>query len=210
MRKWILFLALFAIPTLAEAQKTCTKITNTSQNCAVTITITPGPVDADHKAATSFIIRRNESDGQMNVISTITATTMQNTFTDAGNVKHCYDAQGINADGGGFLSPQACWATPAIVQTPQPPNAPGAPTLSNVTRNSMQVSWKDNSDDEKGFAVTRIRDSNLEKIVLGAPNAPSIVDTGLQANTIYRYQVAAFNDAGFSVPSKSVLARTLR
>lgn len=205
MKTFILGVFLFALlGSSADAQMTCKSVSPTSQNCLVTATWPPGT-----PGASGFIIRRSDGAGVKTNIGTVVApvNTLQNTFTDAGNVKHCWDVIATNSAGQSAPSPEACWTTPAMQGVPA---TPGAPSLSSITRNSMVVSWKNNSTNAKGSVVIRKYSGVAQKLLLAAPSMTSLTDTGLSANTTYRYQVAAFNDNGFSTPSAEATGSTQR
>lgn len=208
----IIVFVLFALASTAEAQRTCTKVTATSQNCVVTVTGVFNPPDAAHVAATGLIIRRSDAGGLMKQIGAVGSptTAFVNTFTDAGNVEHCWDLIGTNGNDGSIPSPPTCWTTPLIPSLL--PMTPGAPILSSIARNSVVVSWIDNSDNEKGFAVIRRQGAGgaAQKVMLAQPDAPTILDAGLKPRTTYRYQVAAFNENGFSDLSGEVVGITKR
>lgn len=198
----------------AQAQLTCSPVTTSSQNCLVTVTWTASLVDATHLAPTGYIIRRSDAGGSKNQIGTTVApvVSFQNTFTDTGGVAHCWDAIATLVTGTTTIqsapSQQACWTSPVIAN--MPPNAPGTPTLSSIKKDSITISWADNSVNEDGFAVIRKHSYDVEKVLLAQPNQKSVTDTGLATYTSYRYQVASFNKDGFSKPSAEVSGKTLR
>lgn len=116
-------LGLLLLPELAEAQKTCTRVSATSQNCTATVDWTASVVDATHDAPATYSIRRADGTGAKTQIGTTTATvlTFQNVFTDAGNVAHCWDVIAVNAAGSSAPSVQVCWTTgpiPALSANP--------------------------------------------------------------------------------------------
>jgi len=111
------------LPALAEAQKTCARVSATSQNCTATIEWTASVVDATHDAPVTYSIRRADGAGAKAQIGTVTAPviTFQNVFNDAGNTSHCWDVFGTNTGGDSGFAPQQCWTTPAIVKMPSNP-----------------------------------------------------------------------------------------
>lgn len=117
----LLFLLLVPIaycllPSTADAQKTCTRVTPTSQNCTATLDWTASVVDATHDAPVSYSIRRADGAGAKAQIGTVNVpiVTLQNVFTDAGNVAHCWDVIAVNTGGASAPSAQACWTTPPV------------------------------------------------------------------------------------------------
>jgi hypothetical protein len=112
-------IALIIIATLlfaAEAygQKTCTKISDQSQNCLVTITITA--------TAPQYIVQRQDGTGGPIVEKTVTAKVVQDTFNDSGNIAHAYKAIGVYSDGKKIPSNIESWTTPVITSEPLPPS----------------------------------------------------------------------------------------
>ena len=83
--------------------------------------------------------------------------------------------------------------------TSTPPGAPIAPSISNITSNSLRLSWVDGSADESGFNIERSTDGvNYLPLVTVGANITSYTNTGLTANTTYYYRVRAYNNVGNS------------
>jgi serine protease AprX len=99
---------------------------------------------------------------------------------------------------------------------PPPPAVPSAPTgLTAVAVSSTQVrlAWTDTSTNENGFRVERCTGGSCTAfaVVASLPvDSSSYTNTGLKANTNYRYRVVAWNDAGASAYSNIATARTPR
>ena len=99
---------------------------------------------------------------------------------------------------------------------PPPPAVPSAPTgLTAVAASSTQVrlAWTDTSSNENGFRVERCAGGNCTTfaVVAALPAGSSAyTNTGLKANTSYRYRVVAWNDAGASAYSNIATAKTPR
>ena len=93
---------------------------------------------------------------------------------------------------------------------------PAAPTNLKATassRSQINLSWTDNSDNETGFKIERCKGStctNFSQIATVGANATSYSNTGLNANTTYRYRVRAYNAAGNSGYSNIAAATTLK
>lgn len=96
--------------------------------------------------------------------------------------------------------------TPTPTPTPAPAPAPGLAAPTNLRGDALSISsielnWKDASNNEKGFAVerrtTRGGDAwkQIAKVQAGTTR---FVDTGLNANWEYDYRIVAFNDGGSS------------
>jgi hypothetical protein len=144
---WMLVLA-----GVASAQKTCQRVTATSQNCIATVSWTASVADAAHDAPANYVIRRGDGGGAMAQIGTVVATTtsFQNTFTDAGNVAHCWDVIATKSAQSSPPSTQVCWTTPAIAG--QAPNAPVGVSIAAINSSVLRITW-DDVDDETGYQI---------------------------------------------------------
>ena len=159
--------------SVAWAQKTCTRVNATSQTCTVTITWTASVVDATHDAPTNYAARRSDAGGAKTQIGTVPANTLtlQNVFTDAGNVVHCYDVIAVNTGGSSPpTTPEQCWTTPAIA--PAAPNTPSSFQLSALSNSEILLTWKDNSTNETGFQAER----NNKVLAAYAMNTTAAID----------------------------------
>ncbi|HWP42503.1 MAG TPA: choice-of-anchor D domain-containing protein, partial [Blastocatellia bacterium] len=89
---------------------------------------------------------------------------------------------------------------------------PAAPTnlvATVVSEAQIDLSWKDNSDNEFGFRIERSLDGfNFTEIGSVGPNVTTFSDTTVSANTTYFYRVMAFNSLGNSSPSNIADATT--
>ncbi len=124
-----------------------------------------------------------------------------------------YRVRALNAHGAGE------WSEEATVGTP-PPQEPGAPQNLAATVNSssrVTLVWVaptetyGNGDPipVTGYVIERATgDEGAFHSVENNHAASPYVDTGLTAGTRYRWQVIAFNDAGFSNESNVVAATT--
>ncbi|MCB2204572.1 S8 family serine peptidase [bacterium] len=93
-------------------------------------------------------------------------------------------------------------AGPASFTTTAPPTAPASPTLlsaSNVTENSADLNWTDNSNDETGFRIEYSTNSgsSWNSTTVGA-DVSSTTLSGLSSGTTYDVRVWAYNSAGDS------------
>ena len=91
--------------------------------------------------------------------------------------------------------------TPIGSQSPdsQPPTAPGALTASAASASQINLSWTASSDNVgvTGYRVERCQGASCTNFVQVATTpGTSYSDTGLAANTTYRYQVRAADAAG--------------
>ncbi len=97
--------------------------------------------------------------------------------------------------------------------TPPEPGAPIAPTeltAKILSATEVELSWKDNSGSETGFAVERREGAgDWEKVKTVARDGTGFRDGELKPETEYAYRVRAEGQAGSSKPSEGVSARTL-
>jgi titin len=103
--------------------------------------------------------------------------------------------------------------TPARSPTATPPAAPSAPSALVATASGRQVtlSWTDTAAAEAGFAIERSSaGSPFAEIARVGADATAFTESGLAANTVYRYRVRAFNAAGYSAYSDTARVRTPR
>ena len=95
----------------------------------------------------------------------------------------------------------------------QPPRAPTRLQADAVSSSEIQLSWRDNSDNEAAFEVERARIHHRHPlrwslIATVSANVTSFTDTGLEPDTTYWYRVRAVNCAGHSGYSNPTWART--
>ena len=69
-------------------------------------------------------------------------------------------------------------------------NAPSDLSFTNITKNSVTIRWKDNSNNESGFKIFR----NGKLIHTTGKNVSSYHDSGLASKTTYKYTVKATTD----------------
>jgi len=85
------------------------------------------------------------------------------------------------------------------------PQAPGSLVATYLERKGINLTWKDNSQNEEGFEI--YKSTNMGSFVsLGKVNAQttSFLDQNFTQGSVYSYRVMAFNSAGFSDFSNSV------
>ena len=211
MKRLLLTALMFIIlPGVAWAQKTCSRVSPASQNCLVTVSWTASAVDATHDAPTNYIIRRGDAGGAMTEIGKVAATmtSFQNTFTDAGNVAHCWDAVASNVSGSSVPSNQSCWTTPTI--NAAPPNTPGGVTIAAISSSTLRITW-DDTDTESSYEIYgRTAKGNQKFAKLGIVPMDTVTwdYAGRKRFTSYCAGVIAVNDAGGSPLSNIACATT--
>lgn len=143
-------------------------------------------------------------------IATITATEYTDTLDIAGTYQ--YRVRAVFE--GGDVSPWAMVAeiTVADEDLTVPETAPAAPTNLVATAPAsarVELTWKDNADNESGFRLERKTGSGtFAKVADIAKNTQSYDDTGLMPATSYAYRIVAVNAAGDSDPSNEANVTT--
>ena len=209
--KFILLLILVLLPlSLAEAAMVCTRTTSTSQTCTAQVSWPASVVDDTHDAPTQYIIQRRDGAGAFTNVGAVTAATLSfaNVFTDSGNVAHCWQIIAGNAGGQSGPAPMGCQTSPALQLFA--PNAPAITQIAALSNSEIQVTLKDNSDNELGFRVEQTGGTTGTKMYELDANQTILLASGLQAKTKYNYRAQALGDVANSSWSASRWARTLR
>jgi subtilisin family serine protease len=95
-----------------------------------------------------------------------------------------------------------------------PEHGPSDLTATPVSSSQIDLAWTDNSTEEDqvdGFEIHRCQGAgclNFVVVATVAANAGSYSNTGLSANTLYRYEVRAYNSGGTSGSSSVAEATT--
>ncbi len=83
---------------------------------------------------------------------------------------------------------------------------------SSISYSQINLSWKDNANNETGIEIKRATDAAFTQNVVwkaaNGVNLQNFSDTGLAANTIYYYRVRALNSVGKSEYSNTISIRT--
>lgn len=76
----------------------------------------------------------------------------------------------------------------------------------------LTLTWKDNSDNETGFAIERkaIGEEAFAEVARVATDVATWTDTNLPNATTYTYRVRAWNEGGYSAYSGEATATTVR
>ena len=132
-----------------------------------------------------------------------------NTFSDTtAQPKLTYDYRvfAFNVGGPSDFSNVRSVVTPGGI-----PQAPSELTATQITKNAITLTWRDNAANETGFYVERcLNGVNFVRIATLGINATGYKDKGLQCNTTYWYRVQAFNADGVSEFSETISATTRR
>ena len=108
----------------------------------------------------------------------------------------------------------ATGSTSKSVTVTAPPAAPAAPTnlvATVISKSQISLTWTDNATNEDGFEIERCKGAtctNFVQIATVGVNTTSYSNTGLTANTTYRYRVRAYNASGTSGYSNIAAAKT--
>jgi predicted secreted protein len=144
-------------------------------------------------------------------IATVTANTTSYSNTGlSASTSYSYRVRATNAGGDSDYSNTATAVTQAA------PVVPAAPTnlvTTAVSKSQINLSWKDNATNETGFKIERCKGAtctNFAQVATVGENVTSFANTGLTANTTYRFRVRAYNASGNSAYSNTVSAKTLR
>ncbi len=82
---------------------------------------------------------------------------------------------------------------------PDPPSDPSSLSAAAISQSEIDLDWTDNSSDETGFAIERCTGAactGFSQIATVGANVTTYNNTGLSADTLYRYRVRAFNAGG--------------
>jgi len=115
---------------------------------------------------------------------------------------------------------EICGTISARAQPPQPKPKPATAAVNAAQGSSVQLSWKDNSNNETGFVIERceeiFRDSQTARgtmncrgqwktIAIVGPNITTYVDNTVMAKQTYLYRVRATNQFGSSAPTPEAM-----
>ena len=94
-----------------------------------------------------------------------------------------------------------------------PPKKPKNLTATADSTSKINLTWKDMSNNETGFKIERkYREGgvsvNWVEIAKTKAGIEHFIDKGLDANTLYKYRVYAYNSAGRSPYSNTARAKT--
>ncbi|MCF7891201.1 fibronectin type III domain-containing protein [Candidatus Bipolaricaulota bacterium] len=113
--------------------------------------------------------------------------------------RYCYEVVAFNSSGESEGTNRNCSMT--LQSTP---SVPGKLKATPLDPNSIKLTWIDNSDNEDGFIIYR----NGKRIATVEPDTTNYIDTGLDDNTSYSYEITAYNDSGESGFASSGTVKT--
>lgn len=97
----------------------------------------------------------------------------------------------------------------SVPEQANPPNAPSGLNATAKSPTAIDLSWRDNSDNEDGFKIERQpSQGSWREIATVGKNTSSYSDSGLSPSTVYCYRVRAYNTAGASDYSNTSCATT--
>jgi hypothetical protein len=136
--------------------------------------------------------------------STSLATTTATSTSDSGrsaNTTYFYRVSATNAGGTGSNS-----ATSSVLTLP---DAPGAPTFSNITTSTLTLTWTTPTGGATFYTPQRSTSSAFTvSTSLATTTATSTNDSGLTQNTTYYYRVSASNATGAGANGSSASTTT--
>lgn len=133
----------------------------------------------------------------------------EQTFTNIGlsdNTTYYYRVRAYNAAGFSGYTTEASATT--TLSAPLPPSDL---LLDNISDNSIDLNWRDNSANESGFEIERSLAplTGYVRITTTTADVTSYTSTGLDQNTTYYYRVRAINPSGQSAYSNVRQGTTL-
>ena len=198
-------------------------ITNvTTSTTTPTVPGTPGTPSASNVTASSLSLSWTASSGtvtnyQVERATGATSTTFTQvgtptaaSFNDSGlaaNTTYRYRVRATNSVGNSAYS--AITNVTTSTTTPTVPGTPGTPTASNVTSSSATLSWTASTGTVTNYQIERATGATSTTFAqVGTSTTPTFTNTGLAANTTYRFRVRATNSAGNSAYSGIVNVTT--
>jgi uncharacterized protein len=151
-----------------------------------------------------FRIERKTGSGSFSEITTVSAGVTNYTNTGlSNNTTYTYRIRAFNDSGNSDYSNEV------TAKTGNTPAKPENLEASSVSTDRVTLTWKDRSDNEKGFRIERKTGTgSFSEIATTKANATSYTDTGLRNNTEYTYRIRAYNDDGNSEYSAELKVTT--
>ncbi len=131
------------------------------------------------------------------------------TYSDTGLTSHVRYYYRLRAYAGAYESDNSPTASaePGGLVISRPTHL----TLTVVSQSQINLAWQEHSDNEQGFKIERSENTNTgyEQIALVSADVQSYQDQELNPNTVYYYQVRAFNGQDNSLYTEQASAQTL-
>ena len=175
-------------------------------------TVSPGnPIllswtdNSDNETGFDVERRTDVTDFQREASTRANATVYED-YATVPNTIYTYRVRAVNGAGASDYSNEASVTASAIVPAPK---APSDLVVVVATRDSVELSWIDQSTTEIGFQVKRrTGDGEYENVAMTGEGAVSFVESGLPPDTEYVYGVRAVGASRFSAYAE-VAAATL-
>ncbi|HET6936959.1 MAG TPA: fibronectin type III domain-containing protein, partial [Nocardioides sp.] len=168
----------------------------------------------DNVGVAGYLVERCQGTGCTNFsqVGTPTATSYSDTGL-APSTTYRYQVRAVDAAGNlGPYTAAVTVSTPAAADT-TPPSAPAGLTATALSTTQIDLAWTASTDNVgvAGYRVERCQGNSCSNFVqVGTPTTTAYSNTGLQANTIYRFRVRGVDAAGnLSGYSTIVSGRTL-
>jgi glucose/arabinose dehydrogenase/fibronectin type 3 domain-containing protein len=169
---------------------------------------------SDDVGVTGYRVERCQGAGCTNFaqVAAPTATGYSDTGL-AASTTYRYQVRAVDAAGNlGPYSAVATVTTPAAADT-TPPSAPTALSATALSTSRIDLGWTASSDNVSvaGYRVERCQGTSCTNFAqVGTPTAATYSNTGLLANTNYRFRVRAIDAAGNLSPYSAIVSgRTL-
>lgn len=157
---------------------------------------------------TAFHIERSVN-GAFQQIQTVGANTTTATVTGlAAASTHFFRVRAGNASGFSAYSNTATVITLNPNPTTPAPAAPNKLAAKTLSSSEIQLTWRDNSNNEAAFRIELKTGSTYQEVLVVGANATSATVSGLAPNTTYSFRIRASNAGGFSAYSNTANATT--
>jgi chitodextrinase len=146
--------------------------------------------------------------GTFQEVQTLAANSTGATITGlAAGTSYTFRVRAFN-DGGNSSYTNSAGAT-TTAPAPGVPAAPSDLVAVAVSSTDIQLTWKDNSDNETNFLLERLSNGTFVQFNMRGSNVTSFRVTGLTPGTQYTFRVRAKNTAGNSGYTNNASATTL-
>lgn len=153
-----------------------------------------------------FYIYRKTTDNYSRIATMEANATSYNNTGLSPETSYSYKVTAYNEGGESESSNEI---TITIIREKMPPSAPFDLVATAVSSTQIDLTWKETSENEKGFYVYRKYANDFRKIAVLDSDTTSYSDSSLDPETTYWYEVTAYNDDGESSPSDEASATTL-